>query len=59
MARFFAGVADSIATLDGALALDDPGAGEDRLKQRGLAALERTNKRDAAGTGRSAAVAAI
>ena len=57
MARFFAGVADRIAGLDVALARDHAGAGEDRLKQRGLAALERTDQRDAAWTRRSRAVA--
>ena len=59
MARFLAGVADRIAGLDGALALDGAGAGEDRFEQRGLAALERADQRDAAGTRRSRAVAAV
>ena len=59
MAGFLAGVADRIAGFDGALALDRAGAGEDRLEQRGLAALERTDQRDAAWTGRSSAIAAV
>ena len=49
MARFLAGVADRVAGLDRALARDRAGAGEDRFEQRGLAALERTDQRDAAG----------
>ena len=57
MARFLAGVADRIAGFDAALACDGAGAGEDRLKQRGLAALERADQRDAARTGRSRAIA--
>src|ERR1700684_2534867 len=59
MARFLAGVADRIAGFDGALALDRAGAGQDRLEQRGLAALERADQRDAAWTGRSSAIAAV
>src|ERR1019366_10435363 len=47
MARFLTAVADRIAGLDTALALDDAGAGEDCLKKRGLAALKRTDQRDA------------
>ena len=57
MARFLAGVADRVAGFDGALARDRAGAGEDRFEQRGLAALERTDQRDAAGTGRARAIA--
>ena len=59
MARFLAGVADRVAGFDGALALDRAGAGEDRFEQRGLAALERADQRDAAWTGRSSAIAAV
>src|SRR5579862_8481099 len=59
MARFLAGIADRIAGFDGALALDGTGAGEDRFQERGLAALERANQRDAAWTGRSSAIAAV
>ena len=51
VARFLAAVADGVAGFDRALARDDAGASEDRLKQRGLAALERTDQRDAAGAG--------
>ena len=53
MARFLAGVADRVAGLDAALALDRAGAGEDRFEQRGLAALEWADQRDAAWTRRS------
>ena len=59
MARFLAGVADRIAGFDRALARDRSGAGEDRFEQCGLAALERTDQRDAARTGRSRAIAAV
>src|SRR5579862_7187862 len=59
MARFLAGVADRVAGFDGALALDRAGAGEDRFQERGLAALKRTDQRDAAWTGRSCAIAAV
>ena len=58
MARFLAGVADGIAGLDRTLALNGAGAGEDRFEQRGLAALERTDQRDAARAGRTRAVVA-
>src|SRR5262249_37082251 len=47
IARFLAGVADGVAALDRALALDRAGAGEDRLEQRRLSALERAHQRDA------------
>jgi hypothetical protein len=40
MARLFAGIADRGACFHGTLALDRAGAGEDRFKQGGLAALE-------------------
>ena len=56
MARLLAGVADRGARLDRALALDRAGAGEDRLEQRGLAALERAHQRDAPWTRSSCAV---
>src|ERR1700685_1825642 len=59
MAGFLAGVADRVAGFDGALSLDRAGAGEDRFQERGLAALERTDQRDAAWTGRSCAIAAV
>src|SRR5208283_124130 len=59
MARFLAGVADRIAGLDGALALDRSGAREDRLEQRGLAALEGTDQRDTAGAGRACRVVSV
>ena len=57
MARFLAGVADRIAGFDAALARDGAGAGENGFKERGLAALERTDQRDAAGTRRAYAIA--
>ena len=47
MARFLAAVADRGPRLDGALAPDRAGAGEDRFEQRGLAALEWAHQRDA------------
>src|SRR5262245_51318853 len=59
MARFLAGVADRVAGIDGALALDRAGARQDRLEQRGLAALEGADQRDAARTARSCAIAAV
>ena len=59
MARFLAAVADRVAGLDGALALDHAGAGEDRFEQRGLAALEGTDQRDTAGTGRARRVVSV
>ena len=57
MARFLAGVADRVAGFDAALARDGAGAGENGFKERGLAALERTDQRDAAGTRRARAIA--
>ena len=59
MTRFLAGVADRVAGLDRALARNHAGAGEDRFKQRGLAALEGTDQRDAAGTRRAPAVVSV
>src|SRR5262249_38060372 len=50
VARLLAGIADGGAGLDRALALDRPGAREDRLEERGLAALERAHQCDAPGT---------
>src|SRR6202043_1084906 len=59
MTGFLAGVADAVAGLDGALALDHRGAGEDRLEQRGLAALERPAQGDTARPVCSGAIAAV
>ena len=56
VARFLAGVADGGSRIDRALALDRAGAREDRLEQRGLAALERAHQRDAPWTRGSCAV---
>ena len=47
VAGFLAGVADGGAGVHGALPLHRPGAGEDRLEQRRLAALERPDQRNA------------
>ena len=56
VARFLAGVTDRVSGLDGALARDRAGAGEDRFEQRRLAALERAHQRDAPWTRSSCAV---
>ncbi len=56
VARLLAGVADRGPGVDGALALDRAGAGEDCFEQRGLAALERAHQRDAPWTRSSCAV---
>ena len=57
--RFLARVADRVAGLDGALALDHPGTREDRLEQRGFAALERTDQRDTARARRARAAVCV
>src|SRR5262245_65805218 len=54
--RFLAGVTHGVARVDRALALDRPGASEDRLEQCRLAALERAHQRNAPWTRRSCAV---
>jgi hypothetical protein len=59
VARLFAGVTHRVARIDGALALNRAGAGEDRFEQRGLAALERAHQRDAPWTRYSCAIRAI
>ena len=59
MARLFARVADGVAGLDGALARNRAGACEYRFEQGRLAALERTDQRDAARTHRARAITAI
>ncbi len=56
IARFLAGVADRVARVDRALALNRAGAGENRLEQRGLAALERAHQCNAPWTRSSCAV---
>ena len=47
VAGFLAGIADGRAGVHGALSLHRPGAGEDSLEQRRLAALERPDQRNA------------
>ena len=59
VARLLAAIADSRASLHGALTLDRAGTREDRLHQRGLATLERAHQRDAPGTRCSCAVLAV
>jgi hypothetical protein len=53
------GVADGVAGVDRALTRNGAGARQDRFEKRGLAALERADQRDTAGTGRARAVAAV
>src|SRR6516162_613846 len=59
MARLFAGVAYRIAGFDRPLARNRAGAREDRFKQCRLAALDRTDQRNAARPRRACAIAAI
>jgi hypothetical protein len=56
VARFLAGVAHGVASIDRSLALDRAGTGKDRFEQGRLAALERAHQRDAPGTRSSCAV---
>jgi hypothetical protein len=59
MPGFVACVADGVARLHVALARNNAGAREDGFKERGLAALKRPYKRDAAGTGRARGIVSI
>ena len=56
VARFLRIVADRGAGFDAALTLDRAGAGQDRLEQRGLSALEGAHQCNAPGTLRPIAV---
>src|SRR5215470_16009878 len=56
MPRLLAGITDGGAGLHGALTLDRAGAGEDRLEQSRLAALERAHERNAPWTRGSCAI---
>ena len=59
IARFFAGVADRVAGFDTALARNGASAGKNRFEQCRLAALEGTDQRDTAGSGRTRCVIAV
>ena len=59
IARFLAAVADRVAGFDTALARNGASAGEDRFEQCRLAALEGTDQRDTAGSGRTRCVIAV